>query len=157
MHKAQISSKQAEDFFQLYKQIVESDFKEWSAESKTEWLTDKYSLNFWKVALENGLPVLVAFDDKKMVGYVALESITFGVAYLGWIGVLKEYRKNKLGTQLMKEMVNWCIKNGLHKIELETQKKELLPFFEKLGYVLEGIRKNSWQHLDNYMFGKTLQ
>ena len=152
-----IEEKQAEDFFKLFKRIVETDFKEWTPESKSEWLTKQYSVDFWKDILRNNLPVLVAFDNEEMVGFVVIESITFGVGYLGWVGALREYRKQGLGKKLFEEIEKWGLGVGLHKIELETQIKELLPFFEKQGYALEGIRKNSWQHLDNYMFGKTLK
>lgn len=156
MKITQISQDKSNDFFELYKEIVESDFKEWTLESKTEWLTKKYSASFWRNVLEDDMPIFVAFEKNKMVGYVALESITSGVGYLGWIGVLKKYRTKGLGADLMSEMEKWCVKNRLHKIELETQIEELTPFFEKQKYVLEGIRKNSWQHLNNYMFGKIL-
>lgn len=152
----QIDHTQAEEYFTLFKAIIESGFKEWTAESKNVWLTEQYPLEFWKDLLKSNLPVLVAFDGDKMVGFVAVESITFGVAYLGWVGVMTEYRKNGLGAELFKEIEKWCIDNGVHKIELETQIKKLLPFFKKQGYTLEGIRKNSWQNLDNYMFGKII-
>lgn len=91
-----------------------------------------------------------------MIGFVLLEGINFGVGYLGWIGVLKDYQKKHIGGKLIEAMEQWSRNNGIHKIELETQEPELQYFYEKNGYILEGIRKNSWQHLDNYMFGKTL-
>lgn len=153
----QIDHTQAEEYFNLFKTIIESDFKEWNGESKKVWLSEQYSLEFWKNLLKTNLPVFVAFDGEKMVGFVAVESLTFGVAYLGWVGVMTEYRKNGLGTELFREIEKWCMEHNIHKIELETQVKKLLPFFKKQGYVLEGIRKNSWQHLDNYLFGKILR
>ncbi len=154
---SQIKQNQADEFFELYKNIAKSDFNKWAKDSKEMWFTDSYSLEYWKQLLtENKLPILVVEERDKMVGYVMLEGINFGVGYLGWIGILKEYQGKGLGSMLMKEMEKWCRNNEIHKIELETQEPELQHFYEKHGYKLEGIRKNSWQHLDNYMFGKEL-
>lgn len=153
----QIDEKQAEEFFKLYKTVVESDFKEWTNKSKKQWVEQEYNVDYWKKLLsENKLPVFVAFDNEEMVGYLAVESITYGVVYIGWVGVLKEYRKKGIASRLMTEIEKWTKVNKFHKLEFETQIKTLLPFFEEQGFILEGIRKNSWQKLDNYMFGKSV-
>src|SRR3989338_2733360 len=145
----QISEKQAEQFFSLYETIVRSDFKEWTAKTKKQWLEREYGIYYWKQLLsEATLPVFVAFDGKKMIGYAAAEGINYGVVYVGWVGVLKEYRKKGIAGRLMAEVERWAKDKKFHKLELETQIKDLLPFFEGLGFSLEGVRKNSWQKLD---------
>ncbi len=152
-----LKKERAKELFDLYRKTVESDFKEWTEESKNKWLEKDYSPDYWRKLLTEGkLPVFAAFDGDNMIGYVTLEGIIFGVAYLGWIGVLKKYQGKGVGRKLMQSMESWCKKEGLHKIELETQIVDLINFFKKQGYVLEGTRKNSWQHLDNYMFGREL-
>lgn len=153
-----ISEPQISEFFELFKEIVYSDFEEWTDESKRKWIEDDYSLEFWKKLIsEDKLPVFVAFEDGKMLGYLAIESIDYGVAYLGWVAVLNKFRGRGIARKLFVEAEDWAIKKGQHKTELETQVINLLPLFIKLGYELEGVRKNSWQNLDNYMFGKTLE
>lgn len=152
-----LKKERAKELSDLYRKTVESDFKEWTQESKNKWLEEDYSPDYWRKLLTKGkLPVFAAFDGDKMVGYVVLEGIIFGVAYLGWVGVLKKYQGGGIGRKLMQSMEDWCRRKGLHKIELETQREDLVSFFKKQGYILEGIRKNSWQRLDNYMFGKDL-
>lgn len=154
---ARIDDTKAEEFFELYKAIAESDFNKWSREAKDRWYSVDYSLEYWKDLLTEGeLPIFVAFNNVTMLGYVMLEGINFGVGYLGWIGVLKEFQGKGIGKQLIAAIEKWARENGIHKLELETQEPELQAFYEKQGFVLEGIRKNSWQHLDNYMFGKVL-
>lgn len=153
----QIDEKQAKKFFDLYKAIIKADFKEWTDEHKKQWLEQEYNVDYWKELLsENKLPVFVAFDNEEMVGYLAVESISYGVVYIGWVGVLKRYRKKGIASKLMEEIEKWSKANKFHKLELETQIKTLLPFFEEQGFALEGVRKNSWQKLDNYMFGKSI-
>lgn len=160
MHKikiTQIYREQTEQFFNLYKAVVNSDFKEWTEQSKKQWLEQEYNIDYWKKLLaEAALPVFAAFDGEKMVGYIAVEGINYGVVYIGWVGVLKEYRGQGIAGRLMAAVEKWAKDKKFHKLELETQIKTLLPFFEKQGFTLEGVRKNSWQKLDNYMFGKSI-
>jgi len=153
---SQLKQNQVEDFFELFKKIANTNFDKWTHQSKQKWFLD-YSVDFWKANLKKGCPVLVAILDSNMVGYIAIEAINFGVAYVGWIGILKEFQKIKIGTLLIEQVELWCKQNNIHKIELETQEPGLECFYKKHGFTLEGIRKNSWQHLDNFMFGKNLE
>lgn len=153
---SKLSINQTQDFFNLFKRVAEDDFARWTSESKKTWFEEQYNLNFWNKITQEGLPIFVAKLNDQMIGYVAIEDINFGVAYLGWVGVIKDYQFHGIGSMLMNEIEKWCKENNIHKIELETQEPELRNFYEKHNYTLEGIRKNSWQNLDNYMFGKVL-
>lgn len=154
---SQLKENQLNDFFKLYEEIVWSDFKEWTKESKEKWLKEDYSPDFWKnLVREGNCPIFVAYEGTKMVGYVAIETLNLGVAYLGWVGVLKDRRRKGLAKELVATAEKWAKEHQVHKIELETQVIDLLPFFLKIGFTFEGVRYNSWQHLENYMFGKVL-
>ena len=154
---SQLKPDQVDAFFTLYEQIVWSDFKEWTKESKERWIKEDYSPDFWKNLVQEGkCPVFVAYEGEKMIGYVAIETLNFGVAYLGWVGILKDHRGKGLAREIVSASEEWGKRTGVHKIELETQVIDLLPFFLKLGFTLEGVRHNSWQGLDNYMFGKEI-
>jgi ribosomal protein S18 acetylase RimI-like enzyme len=154
----QISTNQLDDFINLFVTILKTDFKKWTKESKDFWIKEQYTKEYWKNSIEkNHYPILVAFEKEKMIGYILLESIDFGVGYLSWLGVLTECRRRGIGRMLMQSIEEWCKENGLHKIELDTQDKELFPFYKRFGYIQEGTKKDSWQHLDNYMFGKVLE
>lgn len=154
----QLKVDQVNEFFVLFEEIVWSDFKEWTKESKEKWLKEDYSPDFWKNLVQDGkCPIFVALEGTKMVGYVAIETLNFGVAYLGWVGVLKDRRRKGLAKEIVTTVEKWAKEHQVHKIELETQVIDLLPFFLKLGFSLEGVRPNSWQNLDNYMFGKVLR
>jgi len=156
MEISQLQIEQVPSFMKLYEAIIWTDFPDWNDESKQAWINEDYSTEFWTKALRNNQPVLVAVQDGELIGYVAVESIDFGVAYLGWIGTLTDYRGKGIATSLINELVEACRDIGIHKIELETQLPELLPFFIKQGFEMEGVRRNSWQKLDNYMFGKSI-
>lgn len=154
---ARIDNTKAENFFELYKAITEADFNNWPREIKDRWYSVDYSLGYWEDILAEGeLPIFVAFNNITMLGYVVLKNINFGVGHIGWVGVLKEFQGKGIGKQLLNTIEEWAKENGIHKLELEVQEPKLQAFYKKQGYVLEGIRRNSWQHLDNYMFGKVL-
>lgn len=154
----QISTKKVLSFFKLYKQIVNESFHEWTEQSKQHWLKEDFSLKFWTELLEkNEVPIFVAIVDGSYIGFAAFEHLNYGVAYLSWIGVIKTYQRQGIGDALMKTAITWCKKQkSIHKIELETQIPQLRSFYKKHGFEFEGVRKKSWQKLDNYMFGKIL-
>lgn len=158
MKVTKLKKENIEHFFTLYKQIVTESFEEWTNESKNRWLTNDYSPKFWtKLLEENKCPVFLIEKNNQYIGLAAIEDIDYGVAYLGWIGVLKTHQRQGLSNILMNTVIDWCKQQqNIHKIELETQILKLQPYYEKYGFVLEGVRKKSWQKLDNYMFGKVL-
>ena len=156
----QIKVPELPDFFELFQHTISESFPEWNEISKQTWLSDYYSPELWlKLLNQEKMPIFVAFaPDNKMIGFVAIEHITFGVAYLSWIAVLSNFQNQGIGGQLIKVVENWCLAQPkLHKIELETQLPSLESFYLQHGYILEGTRKNSWQHLSNYLFGKVLR
>jgi len=91
--------------------------------------------------IKDKAPIFVAFDGDRMVGYIVVESMHYGVMYLGWVGVLESYRKQGIARKLFKSAEEWGGNNGFHKSEFETQVIGLLPLFIKQGYSLEGVGK----------------
>jgi len=156
----QINTKQVTEFLKLFRQTISESFPEWDDVSKRTWLTDYYSPDVWLKLLEQEkMPIFVAFaPDSKMIGFATIEHVTFGVAYLSWVAVATKFQNQGVGGELIQAVENWCLNQlNIHKIELETQLKNLEAFYLKHGFVLEGARKNSWQHLTNYLFGKVLK
>lgn len=56
-----------------------------------------------------------------------------GVAVIGRIGILKEYRRQGAGLFLMKEIINYCKAKKFPKIVLGAQ-QHAIGFYEKLGF-----------------------
>jgi RimJ/RimL family protein N-acetyltransferase len=65
------------------------------------------------------------------------------VAELG-IFVLKPFRRQKFGTQLLTQLMLWATQSGLEKITLATFSTNLpaILFFEKQGFLQEGQMRN---------------
>ena len=60
-----------------------------------------------------------------------------GVAKIGRVAVLKEYRGKGIGFTLMREVERYAARAGFNEALLEAQ-CHAIPFYEKLGYVAEG-------------------
>ena len=63
-----------------------------------------------------------------------------------------------IGSLLINHAKNYAESSECSAKELNVWEfnEDAMKFYEKHNYILEGIRKNSWQNLDNYMFGKVL-
>ncbi|MFJ8067103.1 GNAT family N-acetyltransferase [Psychrobacillus sp. NPDC096426] len=90
---------------------------------------------------------LVAVMNDKIVGFSRCEGnhlkryahkVEFGVC------VLKDYWGYSIGTNLLKESINWADSNSITKITLnvlETNEKAV-NLYKKFGFKIEGILKN---------------
>lgn len=98
---------------------------------------------------------LLAYDKKKMIGYVSLVFPRFkkmkGNAYLT-IALKKEYRGQGIGTILMDKAEEYALGRGARRIELEVFAKNTgaKKLYETLGYVVEGIKKEAVTDIDGY-------
>lgn len=132
---AQLDSSHAEAIFNLFSTIVYEAFPTWTDASKLHWLKVDYPLSYWQKQLdEQKLPIFGAFDETgSLIGFSAMEGLNYGVAYLGWIGVLEKHQGQGLGDALMQTTIDWCkAQPTIHKIELETQYPELAHYYQNM-------------------------
>ena len=110
---------------------------------------------------------LIAIIDEKIVGYVSLKKEENSdknaskfidlkkYSCIGWIAVLPEYRKHKIGSKMIKACWNYMRKFNKEGIWLDCRLK-LIPFYEKNGY------KNVGDYIDekrkqNYIMLKEIK
>jgi len=77
----------------------------------------------------------------------------FGYISWGWclielLWVDDKYRGNDLATQMMKNMEQYAIGEGITRIKLETGSFQALDFYKKLGYEV-------YAELEDYPIGET--
>ncbi|SHH34332.1 Protein N-acetyltransferase, RimJ/RimL family [Clostridium collagenovorans DSM 3089] len=100
--------------------------------------------------------ILVVEIDGKIVGCATLQkggsARTKHVALFG-ITILKEYTGLKLGSLLMKKVIEWAEKNEVEKIELEVFAENIpaIKLYEKFGFVVEGRKVKSIKVKDRYI------
>ena len=86
-----------------------------------------------------------------------LKRITHKVSF--GISLLRDYRSLGIGTVLMEILVQKAKEHGKKKIELDVRidNPRAIRVYEKLGFIKEGVRKNSFyvdgKYIDLYLMG----
>lgn len=76
---------------------------------------------------------IVLLDDEFPVGTCRIIEHGDGLASIGRVVVLENYRKIGLGAKVVTEAENWLRELGFKSVYVNSR-KEVTPFYEKLGY-----------------------
>ena len=86
--------------------------------------------------------ILVAEKDQQVVGFkIGYDRYQDGSFYSWLGGVLPEYRKDSIATQLANEQEKWALASGFDTIRLKTRNRfrAMLIFALKNGFLIENI------------------
>ncbi|CBW24990.1 putative acetyltransferase [Halobacteriovorax marinus SJ] len=88
------------------------------------------SENVFKKILAGSYKVVLAFEDKKLIGFI--NSISDGIlsAYIPLLEVLPEYQGKGIGKELVKNLQDEL--KHLYMVDLLCD-EELIPYYEKIG------------------------
>lgn len=109
--------------------------------------------------------LMVAEDDSKLVGYLSAQRGALNrIAHSAYIvtGILKEYRNRGIGNELFQHLNQWAINEGITRLELTvvSENNRARHVYEKNGFYVEGIKKNSVivneSYMDEYYMAKLL-
>ncbi len=78
-----------------------------------------------------------AFDGDRLIGG-AVGCIKYNWYYLDFLFVEKEYRKQKIGSQLLGLIEDYAKKNNLTGVRMETWDFQALDFYKSNGYEVFG-------------------
>ena len=84
-------------------------------------------------AVKNSQYVLTARDNDKLVGLIRTVGDGLTIVYIQDILVLKDYRRQKIGTLLMTKTLN-KFRNVRQKVLLTDDTEETRGFYESLGF-----------------------
>jgi predicted GNAT family N-acyltransferase len=79
----------------------------------------------------------LAFNGAVCVGTARLTRLASGVAQIGRMAVLPDYRRQGLGTQLLQALIKQGQSQGVTRFELHAQ-VWAIGFYEKQGFIIEG-------------------
>jgi len=133
------------------KEIVQ-DFldREWAAEDAARF--GRCEPGMW----EERHGILAAYHDDKVIG-VAVFTIQAGLGKLNQIIVATDYRGKGVGSALLAEFERICRQAGCHKVTLKTfWESGTLPFYQRQGYVVEGILRRDLHGVDMCQMSKFL-
>jgi ribosomal protein S18 acetylase RimI-like enzyme len=100
--------------------------------------TDAQSL---KAMVENdGATILVATDESRIVGCVALSPLNGGAWYLSMLAVDPDYQARGVGKAIMAGAENFASAKGAQAIKISVikQRESLIAWYERRGYVRTG-------------------
>ncbi len=91
---------------------------------------------------------LAAYEDGQVVGAVVFK-IGGGLGKVNQIITAAEHRHQGIGRALMERVEDICRREGCHKVSLKTYwNSEAQRFYQKQGYVVEGILRRDLHDVD---------
>ncbi len=143
-------------FWQTFKEVLETDFPGYTKKVIEYFLHYLYSEKSFAYYLQSGQKtILIARENKKIIGFAVIDAPYGGVSLCRWLGVKKDYQRKDVGRALVKDWLTKATKEGCHKAEVAGQ-PEAKEFYSKVGLNLEGKREKSYFGIDQYIFGKVL-
>jgi ribosomal protein S18 acetylase RimI-like enzyme len=108
------------DLYKLYEEFDWNDFLKLDASQLNQ-------------AMKQSWLVIYAYDGDNLVGTGRIVSDGIINAYLCGLGVSTTYRKQGIGTEISRQLVEACKMKNLH-IQFFCE-KHLVPYYEKQGFV----------------------
>lgn len=104
--------------------------------------------NIIKESINGNNLILVAIENENIIGFLSLErGVPKRIKHTGYIvvGIRSNFRGIGIGSKLFSKLDEWVMENNITRLELSvicsnTVAKHL---YEKNGFEVEGIRKNS--------------
>ena len=109
---------------------------------------DYWSKDSFKKELSNNLAkYLVAKVDGKVAGYVGIWFVV-DEGHIINVAVHEDYRGQKIGDQLIKELVQVCKDNNIVSMTLEVRTSNTVAqnLYRKYGFKMAGIRKEYYSN-----------
>jgi putative acetyltransferase len=131
--------------FMNYPVLTKSDFEE-------IWKDIFNRLNLWK-------------ENEEILGLAVISKGTYRVkhiAYIEKLAINQTLRRKGLGTIFFNKIINSLAEEGITKVELgvEVDNERAISFYKKLGFEIEGTRKQllnrEGNFIDNYFMAKML-
>lgn len=151
-----ITHSEVDIFWNLFVEILESQFPGYSKKVITFMVEKIYSRNFFIYWLNHSIKtVFLVYADNKAVGFAVIDEPYGGVSFCRWLGIKKEYQRQGIGTKLIQKWLDLARQSGCHKAEVAAQ-PTARDFYKKVGLVEEGMRVCSYFGIDQYVFGKVI-
>jgi len=115
----------------------------------SEWTIADWGEWFSRLTEAKNSSLIVAEDGKELIGVAGCKGVKHRraahVATLVGVGVLPEYRGKGIGRAILEKMIAWIKKETkVERLQLTVyaDNEIAIKFYEKLGFVKEGLFKN---------------
>lgn len=134
-----------------YKVIELNDLQVEDIENRLE----QYDKNHITYEIPGSIKVGVMYEDKLIAGADACMT-AFKILYVSTVFVDEDYRNNKIGTILIKEIEKRAKLLGANMIRLDTFNWQGRDFYRSLGYEEVGFYENKDDGFSEHFFLKRL-
>lgn len=127
----------------LIRKMTEADLPE-VLTIEQETFSDPWSEEDFRSSIEEANNAyIVAVIDGYVVGYCGYWGV-IGEGYIYNVAVKKEFRRHKIGYQLMKNLINESTSRGITSFTLEVRysNEAAIRLYESLGFIRAGIRRD---------------
>lgn len=101
--------------------------------------------NFQQEYFDNRGLFLVVMDDEKLVGTGALKKLEENIAELKRLWLIEEYHGQRIGYQVVSQLLDFARAHGYEKIRLQTSQKQerAVRFYKQFGfYEIQSYRES---------------
>jgi RimJ/RimL family protein N-acetyltransferase len=103
---------------------------------------------FFKMLLDDGGAQFVAVADSRVVGWCDVVRNRYeGTRHAGTLGmgILRDYRRQGLGTELLRRTLEAAKRAGIERVELEvfSSNREAIELYERSDFVHEGCKRRA--------------
>lgn len=155
----------AEDLVNLIKQVEkESEFMLMEA-GERQVTAEQQRNRIESMKNSENSTIFVAEKDNNLVGYLfAIGGTARRTQHSVYIviGILKDYRGQKIGTKLFESLKEWAIERNIRRLELTTVTRNVagVALYKKMGFEIEGTKRHSLfiagEFVDEYYMVKLL-
>lgn len=116
------------DIQDLNNQLFELEFNNFDSSLRVGWTFEKEGTEYFTEMLNNKI-VYIALSENKIIGYLAgsiniqNSYVTKSLAEVDNMFILKDYRKYGIGSKLMNEFKQYCIKNNIEELKVTASAK----------------------------------
>lgn len=117
---------------------------------------EDYDKEYTKNDLEGTIRIGIKDDNGNIIAGLDAVVTTFKILYVSTLFVDEKYRRQGIGTQLIKEMELRAKKLGVNTIRLDTFDWQGKDFYKAVGYELVGNYSNTEDGYAEYFFLKRI-
>ena len=151
------TEKEAQSLSELISSVIKK-VPYYSPKSKKEEIATQTPEKIsWRLKNSKSSFYLISKEGGKVAGFL-FGYLSTGLVHIGWVGVDKNYRRQGVAVQLIKEVEKFASKNKAHKIWLDTRinNKESIGLFKKLKYKKAATFKKHYWGFDFFIWEKLL-
>jgi ribosomal-protein-alanine N-acetyltransferase len=127
----------------MIREMIETDLEQVYSIEKETFLEPWSKEDFLNAFQNENNGYLVAEDQEGIIGYCGYWGIA-GEGYIYNVAVKKENRKNQIGYQLLKELIDHGLRKGIKDFTLEVRytNEAAIRLYKRIGFEAAGIRKD---------------